>query len=412
MKRNRFLVITILFAMLTLIVGIAPSMAQEESLLVWAPPENSAAVTELGALFEEEYGITIEVQEVPFDQIADDLVNFGPVGEGPDIIITENSRLGQLVANGALLPLDLSDISDLFNPSALNIFTYQGETWALPFAWENVALIRNTDLVPEAPATWQEVRAISEELQSSGTAQYGFVPLFGDPYHQFPIITAFGGYIFGVTEDGSYDVNDIGLGSEGGLAGAEFISGLYQDGLADPDMDNDVVLELFAQGELAMFITGPWFSQRVIDAGVPYSVDPIPGADGALENGRPFSGGFGFAISAFSDKALLAEIFIYDFLSTQEAQEVMITAEEGTVLTRFPAFNGVDISEDPNIQGFIDAGASAMPMPQIPEMGSVWAAWGNATRLIGQGEDPTESYSNAVVQIEQAITDAQAEDSE
>lgn len=405
MKRSKDFIVAIV-ATLMLIVGMIPVLAQDESLLVWSPPEMAPALNRLAEQFEAEFGIVLNVQEVAFDQISNDLLNFGPVGEGPDIFITENSRLGSLVTNGAIAPLDLIGLEDQFHPSAMNIFTYEGQTWAMPFAWENVALIRNTDLVPEWPATWEEVRAVSQALQESGEAQYGFVPLFGDPYHQFPVITAFGGYIFGVTEDGSYDVTDIGLNSEGGLAGAEYLAGLYRDGLAEVDMDNDVVFELFIQGELAMFITGPWFSQRLIETGVPYSIDPIPGAENGLENGRPFSGGFAFAISAFSEKSLLAETFLFDFMATQEAMEILVK-EDGSVLARFPAFTAVDIADDPNIQGFIDAGEFAMPMPQIPEMGSVWAAWANATRLVAQGEDAVESYNNAVVQIEQAIEASQ-----
>ena len=80
------------------------------------------------------------------------------------------------------------------------------------------------------------------------------------------------------------------------------------------------------------------------------------------------------------------------------------------MLTRFPAFVDVDISEDPNIQSFINAGTAAMPMPQIPEMGAVWASWVNATTLISQGEDPVEAYEMAVVQIAEAIDLVQAEE--
>ena len=78
----------------------------------------------------------------------------------------------------------------------------------MPYGIENVALIRNVDLVPEAPATWQEVTEISRELRESGDAEYGFLIQTGDAYHHYPIISAFGGYIFGTSEDGGYDVSE------------------------------------------------------------------------------------------------------------------------------------------------------------------------------------------------------------
>lgn len=410
MKLGKSLMYVLLVAVLLMTVGIASSVAQTESLLVWAPSDISAAMEKLGEQFEAEFGVSVVVQEVPFGQAADDLLNFGPAGEGPDVLVTENSRLGQLVENGALVPIDLTGMEDLFVPSALNIFTYKNQMWGMPYAWENIALIRNTDLVPEAPATWQEVRAISEEIQGSGKAQYGFLLQSGNPYHFYPIISAFGGYIFGQNTDGTYNVNDIGLNSPGGLAAAQWLSGMYQDGLMVPDVDDDVIFELFANGELAMFVTGPWWSQRIVDAGVPYSIDSLPGVEEGMEHGRPFSGGFAFAISAFSNKQLLAETFLLDFIATQEAMETILIAEDGNVLTRFPAFTAVDISQDPNVQDFIDAGTTAIPMPQVPEMGAVWAAWTNGTTLIGLGEDPIEAYETAVVQITEAINLAQAEE--
>jgi arabinogalactan oligomer / maltooligosaccharide transport system substrate-binding protein len=410
MKRNQSLGFSIIVSILILVVSIIPTVTQSETLLVWVPADLTEEVIQLGEQFEAEFGIAIEVQEVSFIQIADDLLNFGPVGEGPDVLVTENSRLGQLVANGALVPIDLTGMENLFVPSALNIFTYQNELWGMPYAWENIAFIRNTDLVPEAPATWQEVRTLSEEIQESGTAQYGFLLQSGNPYHGYPITSAFGGYIFAENEDGTYDVTDIGLNSDGGLAAAQWMSGMYQDGLMVPDVDDDVVFELFTSGELAMFVTGPWWSQRIVDAGVPYSIDALPGAEGSLEYGRPFSGGFAFAISAYSEKQFLAEAFLLDFMATKGAMETLLLSDDGSVLTRFPAFTAVDISQDPNVQGFIDAGANAIPMPQIPEMGAVWASWGNATTLVGQGEDPVESYETAVIQIAEAIDLALAED--
>ena len=68
-----------------------------------------------------------------------------------------------------------------------------------------------------------------------------------------------------------------------------------------------------------------------------------------------------------------------------------------------PAFVGVDTSSDPNVESFIAAGATAYPMPQIPEMGAVWTAASDATTLISTGSDATETYNNAVAQIEEAI---------
>lgn len=404
MKRKSILLVGLLIALLSL--GLMPLQAQGDVLTLWADGERAPIIAELleEFEFEEEFGFTVEIREIGLGEARDELLQFGEAGEGPDVLIQPHDNIGQLVANGAIVPLELGDLEGDFLSAALNLFTYAGELYGLPYGIENIALVRNVDLVPEAPATWQEVRAISEELNAEG--KFGFLVQTGNTYHNFPIISAFGGYIFGVNEDGTFDVADIGLDSEGGLAAAEWLSGMYADGLMVPDVDDDVVFSLFESGDLAMFVTGPWFSERIVTTaeagGFAFSIDPLPGAEGITETGRPFSGGQGFLISAFSDNRLLAEQFLYEFIATEEVMEELYAG-------RIPVFEGV-VAEDENFPSFIVAGENAIPMPAIPEMSAVWAAANDALSLISQGSDPVESFETAVVQIAGAIELVQADD--
>jgi maltose/maltodextrin transport system substrate-binding protein/arabinogalactan oligomer/maltooligosaccharide transport system substrate-binding protein len=382
---------------------VSSLLAQDDNtLLVWADGERAPLLQELSAQVEADLGITLEVQEIGLGDARDQLLVAGPVGEGPDLMITAHDSLGLFVANGAIVPLDLGDIAEDFYPSALNLFTYQGQLWGLPYATENIALIRNVDLVPEAPKTWEEVRALSEAAHATGEDTYGFVIQTGNTYHNFPITSAFGGYIFGLNDDGSFNVADVGLGSEGGLKAAEWLSAMYSDGLMPTNVNDDVVFDLFTNGKASMFVTGPWFSTRIAETGINYSIDPIPGAEGITEVGSPFAGGQGFVISAFSDKQLLAETFLYDYLTTVEFQQAIF--DQGK---RPPAHTGVDSSSDPNIALFVAAGATSIPMPAIPEMGAVWAASDSALTLISQGEPAAASMENAVAQISDAIVKLQ-----
>ena len=173
---------------------------------------------------------------------------------------------------------------------------------------------------------------------------------------------------------------------------------MYADGLMIPNVDSDVVFSLYEEEELGMFVTGPWFSQRLVDTGLPYVIEALPGAEGGLENGAPFAGGQGFVISSFSENQLLAEIFLLDYVATDEFMTAIF--EQGG---RIPAVTSVDTSNDPNIGSFIAAGENSIPMPAIPEMSAVWGAAGNALTLISQGEDPVASMEDAVGQIAESI---------
>jgi len=384
---------------LTLALGTLGSvMAQDDNtLLIWADNERAPLLEALSEQVEADLGIQLEVQVMGLGDARDQLLVAGPAGEGPDILITAHDSIGQFVANGAIVPIELDEeFRAMFTDTALNLFTYNGQLWGVPYATENVALIRNVDLVPEAPTTWQEVREISEQLKADG--KVGFVIQTGNTYHNFPITSAFGGYIFGQNEDGTFNTGDVGLSSEGGLAAAEWLSNMYKDELMPLNVTDDVVFDLFTSSDAAMFITGPWFSKRIAETGVNYSIDPIPGAEGAMDVGAPFSGGQGFVISAFSDNQLLAETFLLDYVATADFMQQIF--DQGG---RPSAFLEVDTSTDPAIAGFTAAGVNAIPMPAIPEMNAVWASSDAALNLISQGEDPVDSMTNAVTQIGEAI---------
>ena len=175
-----------------------------------------------------------------------------PQGDGPDIIIGAHDWLGELVANGVVEPLDLSAVADGFNPVAVEAFTYEGQTYGLPYAVENIALVRNTDLVPEAPATFEELETIALQLKSEGTVETcpgDPAGPHGDPYHNYPMYSGVGGYVFGTNPDGSLNPQDVGLDSEGGLAAAELWEKWAAEGLVSGSVSQDIMNEQFANGQ-------------------------------------------------------------------------------------------------------------------------------------------------------------------
>jgi arabinogalactan oligomer / maltooligosaccharide transport system substrate-binding protein len=99
-------------------------------------------------------------------------------------------------------PLDLGNLEQNFDPVAIEAFTYNGQLYGVPYAVESVALIYNRDLVPEPPQTWEELKEIARDLQESWQVDQGYVLQQADAYHFNPILTGFGGYIFGTTDEG------------------------------------------------------------------------------------------------------------------------------------------------------------------------------------------------------------------
>jgi arabinogalactan oligomer / maltooligosaccharide transport system substrate-binding protein len=365
------------------------------SLRIWADDTRAPVLERVGAEFEAEYGVRVVVEILGFGDIRDQLRIAGPAGEGPDIIIGAHDWLGELVESGLLMPIDLAGRENQFLQPAIQAFTYDGELYGMPYAIENVALFRNVDLVPEAPETWDEVTALAEEFAAEGL--YAFMMQQGDPYHFFPIQTAFGGYVFGQNPDGTYDPDDVGIDSPGSIAAAEWLGMMVEEGYMLADVGWDDMHTLFEEGRVGMIITGPWALPRIEESGVNYAISRIPGQ---TEPARPFLGAQGFMINAFSEEPLLAEIFLTEFVATEQTMQQIYDADPRPIAF-IPVYERID---EEDLIGFGEAGEDALPMPAIPEMSAVWSAWGDAITLIfQQGDDPQSAFENAAEQIRTAI---------
>ncbi len=393
-----------LLLVIALVVGAVPALtsAQEApTLLLWVDETRSAVIEELGASFSEEYGVDLVVQQMGFGDIRDQLRIAGPAGEGPDIIIGAHDWLGELVTNGMLAAIDLGDAAEGFAPATIQALTWDGELYGVPYAIENVGFFYNTELVPTAPATFDEVRSVSEELMSSGKADYGFIRQDGDPYHFFPIQTAFGGYIFGLDDLGNYTAEDVGVDNEGSVAALQWLQGMIGDGLLPTGLDHPAALALMQSGEAAMYITGPWSIGGLVEAGTPFAIAPIPaGPEG--DPGRPFLGVQAFMVSAFSKNPLLAQAFLTEWVASEEVQFALY--EQGN---RTPALlSAQEQVEDEYLAALTEASAVGQPMPAIPAMSAVWTAWDNAIRLASN--DPTADAAELAKLAADAIREAAA----
>ena len=376
----------------------------DEKLVIWGDETRSQLLVDLNDDFQAEYGVCLEVAQLGFGDIRDRVKIVAPAGEGPDLFVGAHDWLGELVINGLLAPVDLSGFEDLFLDVALEACRYGGELYCMPYAIENVAFVYNPEILAEGgyeepPQTWEEVQQIAADLEEQGLVEHGYIIQQNDPYHFFPIMTAFGGYVFGQTETG-YDPADVGIDSEGTIAAAQWLDQMAEEGHIPAGVDYDIMHEQFESGNAAMMITGPWALPRIRESGVAYEVTTIPAG---TEEAKPFVGVQGFMINAFSEQQLLANIFLTEFVATEEVMQQLFEAGGRPVAFR-PVFDAI---EDPDIAAFAAAGQGGLPMPAIPEMSAVWTSWGDAEQLvITQESEPEDAFQNAAEQIRTAIEGA------
>lgn len=358
--------------------------SKEGTLTIWVDGARVKMVTDLGKQFTEKYKVPVVVQELGFGDIRDQLKIAGPAKEGPDIIIGAHDWLGELVANGLIEPLDLGAKAQNVDPVALKGFTYDGKLYGLPYLVEAVSLIYNKDLVPTPPKTWDELKAVAKKLQDDKKVEQGYVLQQGDPYHTEPILTGFGGYIFGY-KNGQYDPKDLGLDSPGGIAAYTEIQNMLKTGLLRKDVDYNLMLSLFKEKKSAMFISGPWTLGDLRAAKVNYGIAPIPMMK---QKPRPFVGVQGWMVSAFGKNKLQAKAFLTEYVATDAAMQAMYDAVPGAI--SWLPISGKIKEKDPDIAAFLASASTGDPMPAIPQMSSVWEAWGKAITLIFQGQETAD----------------------
>ncbi len=381
-----------------------PPTRGDADLVIWADDTRKQVLDPLAEAFAKAEGVKVVVQLVPSDKIRDNLSKSGPAGEGPDIIVGAHDWLGELVANGAVAPLDI-DLSG-YADVAKKAFTYDGKLYGLPYAIENIALIRNTDLVPDAPKTWADVEKAALDLKAAGKVDIPLAIQEGtaDPYHNYPLFTMTGASVFAQNADGTYDPTKLGLDTPEALESAKNFAKWSSEGLINKDVNYDIMIEKFASGKAPFAITGPWAvndAERGFKAkGVKYAVEPIPPLTEGGKAPAVFVGVQGFMISAFSKKADLAKSFLSDYVNTEQVMLDLYKAG-GRAPAMTSAFDKV--KSDADTAGFGAAGQSGQPMPAIPAMASVWTAWTDAYTAIFSGSDPTKAFQDAATAIRAKI---------
>src|SRR5262249_17839554 len=118
------------------------------TLTIWADDQRAAVLKPFATKFGSENGVTVNVQAISKD-LQTNFVTASQAGKGPDIVVGAHDWIGNLVQNGTIDPVQLSDDQkSKFAQVALNAVSFNGQLYGVPYAIENIALIRNTDLAP------------------------------------------------------------------------------------------------------------------------------------------------------------------------------------------------------------------------------------------------------------------------
>jgi len=350
--------------------GAAPA-AEKTTVTFWhAYGTGSAEEVALTKILEQAKtdlpNITINVLQVPFNDIFNKYRTDVAAGGGPDMFIAPNDDLGNDARAGLIA--DITDLAagklDGVNQLGIDGMTVNGKLYGIPESMKAVAFWYNTDLLPEPPKTTDELKALME----GGTP----VSISYGCYHHFGFFGAYGGKVF--------DENWKVVAGDGVAEGMAYLNDLYQISKENgwPKNDSDG-LAPFSEGTVVAITNGNWAMGDYRNAlGDKLAVAPLPA--GPAGPATPFLGVDGFYFNPNAAANFDATLQVALYLTGKYAQTIMMN-EAGHV----PVRTDVEIT-DPLIQGLVDAfNTGAYIRPQVEQLGLYWSNFCNTDEVFEVG---------------------------
>ncbi|WP_026960188.1 MULTISPECIES: maltose/maltodextrin ABC transporter substrate-binding protein MalE [Aliagarivorans] len=366
----------------------ASANIEEGQLTIWINGDKGYnGLAEVGKRFEADTGVKVTVAHP--DDAPGRFQQAAATGAGPDIFFWAHDRFGDWVDAGLLAEIKpsaekVAEIEDF----AWDAVTIDGKVYGYPVAIEAVGLIYNKDLVPTPPTTWEEIPELDKKLQEQG--KNAILWDYNNTYFSWPLLAANGGYIFKY-ENGSYDVKDTGVATDGAKMGARVIADLIENGHMPRGADYGVMDAAFNKGEVAMMINGPWAWDNADKSGINYGVTYIPTING--NKAKPMVGVLAGAVNSASPNADLAIEFLENYMLTVEGlSEVNADVPLGAVAHKEYM---AELADDPRIAATFANAQDGEPMPNVAAMGKFWSAMATSLTNITSGRQDLDKALDA-----------------
>jgi len=356
------------------------------TIVIWTDQDRTAAVTKVANDWAASSGATIKVVTKNFGDIRD---NLGTVTatDAPDVITAAHDWTGQLAANGLVVPLYPSTaVKKQFPAYTLNAFSYGTavkKLYGIPVAVENIGLVVNTKLTT-VPKTFAQLETTALKLKKKFRQPFGICVQQGsggDAYHMYPFFSGLGGYIFGTNKAGNLDPSDIGVANPTFLKNAKLIDKWNKEGLLNSKVGYTECQTAFTKGTTPFWITGPWAADTITKAGISFKVVQVPAI---AKPSVPFLGVQGMMVTKYAaahNVDTAAKDLVTNFFASPSGQ-TQLAAANGRPPANINAKAGSAV-----LAQFSAASKGGVPMPNIPQMSSVWSdlgqAWVRSTKGAG-----------------------------
>ena len=229
---------------------------------------NGDYFAQVAADFEEETGITVDIQEVPNDDIADVFEAASLAGEETDVVILNlTPDSSDWFPNGLTVDVDQYlddwDIRGKLQESAIDYWTQNGGVNGFPYQGFNWPVWYNTELlaqagVDEIPATFDDLVDAAEKLRAAGIQPFA---MGGNSWPVQNFITWMGQQYLEPAEAEDVFANGGWCANPNAVKGLDLFAEMRDAGVFQDDAegyDDTQQNTMFFNGQAAMAPLGSW----------------------------------------------------------------------------------------------------------------------------------------------------------
>lgn len=215
----------------------------------------------------------------------------------------------------------------------------------------------------------------------------------GDPEAWYPFFSAYGGYIYGQTDNGATDPLDLGVGLAGSVFAGVALQKLVALHAVSPKLDRAAAAAAFNTGKAPYLIGDPDNVITAKNAGIDVAIDPVPPAKyDDLSSSQSLVTYQGVMLSQFAHDRHSALDFLTDAVMTTAFMDAAFAAHP-----RQPAWLSAaqKVATDPIVAPFANFAADSVPTPNVAWMPVVWQRLGAAQVAITRGKSPKKALKAA-----------------
>lgn len=313
-----------------------------EKITIISTTDDVILFEHVGEQFKEKYGVSVEIVSQAYDNTHQKIATSFSGKTDADLIYVDVPWAAEFASLGITIDLDsymTEEYKDQFIDAALSQLVCDGRTQAIPFANNGKWMFYNKKLLAEggyteAPKTWEELKAMSQDLIDKGIVKYGIAwagkQAEGLICDMTTMLYSFGG-------SWKDDQGNMAFNSPEGVASLQFMVDSLKEGWADPSSlayGDREVLDPFMAGDIAFvmnwsFAWGLANSPEESQIAGDVDIALMPGCE--TTRSAAVTGGGGLGIISTSDAPDYAWKYIE--LLTSEENQIFALDNNGTLPT-------------------------------------------------------------------------------